>query len=193
MAIDGLCRDLGHHIEVYRKMAKITMADWTCTFNNCVCPVEGKGLLKSHTHKGSMPMAWVVVQKGLRVAKLELIQTDKSYYRSGDISINHAMNILRGSCQNVKMCGLSQSIKSQGLHNLADIGEWREDERQVKFHPRDDSPSKKQALPKAKEHWQLLKAIAEKWSIREMAQGPRELTKPRERRKAEMESWVKSM
>ncbi|KAJ7146761.1 hypothetical protein C8R44DRAFT_827281 [Mycena epipterygia] len=35
IAIDGLARDLNHHITAYRHMARITMADWTCGINDC--------------------------------------------------------------------------------------------------------------------------------------------------------------
>lgn len=34
IAVDGLTRDLNHHIPAYRTMALITMADWTCDINS---------------------------------------------------------------------------------------------------------------------------------------------------------------
>lgn len=193
IAIEGMRRDLCHHIGIYRKMARITLADWTCSFNNCISPIEGKGLKESHTHKGSIPMAWITAQRALRASKIELKSVDKSYYREGDVSIQHVMNILRESRQDEKTRGMSQSIKCQGIIKLSDVGEWVEDEIQVRFNPRADSPFKRRATLKAREHWQSLKAIASEWKLHDIAQGPRELTKTRERRKREMEEWVKAV
>ncbi|KIM42930.1 hypothetical protein M413DRAFT_70252, partial [Hebeloma cylindrosporum] len=35
LAVSGLQRDLNHHITPFRKMAAITLADWTCLLNDC--------------------------------------------------------------------------------------------------------------------------------------------------------------
>ncbi|KAJ6600482.1 hypothetical protein DFH09DRAFT_901420, partial [Mycena vulgaris] len=45
IVVDGLARDLNHHITAYRKMARITMADWTCSINDCINPIDGAVLL----------------------------------------------------------------------------------------------------------------------------------------------------
>ncbi|KAJ3897482.1 hypothetical protein F5879DRAFT_775639, partial [Lentinula edodes] len=43
LATDRIRRDLNHHIKSYRDMARITMADWTCSLNHCVYPISGTG------------------------------------------------------------------------------------------------------------------------------------------------------
>ncbi|PBK92014.1 hypothetical protein ARMGADRAFT_931556, partial [Armillaria gallica] len=44
IAIDGLAHDLNHHVPTYRLMVHITLADWTCSINGCVNPVDSAGL-----------------------------------------------------------------------------------------------------------------------------------------------------
>ncbi|OSD05171.1 hypothetical protein PYCCODRAFT_1362579, partial [Trametes coccinea BRFM310] len=43
-AIQGLIRDLNHHVSTFRTMARITLADWTCMFNDCRSPLEGTAI-----------------------------------------------------------------------------------------------------------------------------------------------------
>ncbi|KAJ7314774.1 hypothetical protein DFH08DRAFT_1040952 [Mycena albidolilacea] len=35
IAVDGIARNLNHHITAYRSMARITLAEWTCDINGC--------------------------------------------------------------------------------------------------------------------------------------------------------------
>ena len=64
IATEGLWRDLNHHVPAYRKMARLTLADWTCTINHCVCPLDGKGLLRDFTGQyRKIPAAWIIVHK----------------------------------------------------------------------------------------------------------------------------------
>jgi hypothetical protein len=51
IAVDGLARDLNHHIPAYRKMALISLADWTCSINDCVSPLDGLGIYKDFTRR----------------------------------------------------------------------------------------------------------------------------------------------
>ena len=51
IAIDGLARDLNHHIPAYRNMALITLADWTCHINNCSNPLVRPGILKDFSQR----------------------------------------------------------------------------------------------------------------------------------------------
>jgi hypothetical protein len=64
IAIEGLSRDLNHHIPVYRHVAWITLADWTCDINNCVYPLDGNSLNKNFMHHyQKMPTSWIIAQK----------------------------------------------------------------------------------------------------------------------------------
>ena len=41
IAVEGLMRDLNHHIPAYQLMARLTLADWMCDINGCVNPLDG--------------------------------------------------------------------------------------------------------------------------------------------------------
>jgi hypothetical protein len=64
IAVEGLGRDLNHHVPAYRTMARIALADWMCEKSDCIYPLDGAGLDKDFTHYAhSIPMAWIVAQK----------------------------------------------------------------------------------------------------------------------------------
>ena len=50
IALEGLMRDLNHHVAAYRDVARITYADWMCRFNNCSHTIDGNGLHKDFSH-----------------------------------------------------------------------------------------------------------------------------------------------
>ncbi|KAG2348417.1 hypothetical protein BDR05DRAFT_835286, partial [Suillus weaverae] len=41
LALQGMLRDLNHHIPAFRIMAAITLSDWMCSLNHCVYPLDG--------------------------------------------------------------------------------------------------------------------------------------------------------
>ena len=95
IAVEGLPRDLNHHIPAYRLMARLTLADWMCDINSCVNPLDGRGLDKDfvrYYHK--IPASWIFAQKGMSKLnpKLSLRLTDSSHIIRGEISISHALN-----------------------------------------------------------------------------------------------------
>ena len=82
IAIEGLTRDLNHHIPAYGLMARINLADWTCSINDCINPLEGWGLIKSFTrYYQKIPASWIIPQKAMSTLspKLSLRLTDCSY------------------------------------------------------------------------------------------------------------------
>ncbi|KAJ6615971.1 hypothetical protein B0H10DRAFT_2219845 [Mycena sp. CBHHK59/15] len=81
IAIDGLARDLNHHIPVYHTMARITMADWTCMINNWIDPIDEMGLRTDFSHYPSkIPYGWIVTQKvmGSVTPRLSLRITERA-------------------------------------------------------------------------------------------------------------------
>ncbi|KAJ7070327.1 hypothetical protein B0H15DRAFT_737458, partial [Mycena belliarum] len=63
IVVEGIARDLNHHIPAYRAMARITLAEWTCNLHNssCVYPLDGSGLSRSYSHYyKKIPAAWIV-------------------------------------------------------------------------------------------------------------------------------------
>jgi len=89
LAVSGLQRDLSHHIPSFRKMAEITLSDWTCGFNNCLNP-----LLSSHTKQPPrrprlLPSAWSLASTVLFSLQLSFIPTDLSFLLHGNVSLRH--------------------------------------------------------------------------------------------------------
>ncbi|KAJ7895329.1 hypothetical protein B0H13DRAFT_1570139, partial [Mycena leptocephala] len=133
IAIDGIARDLNHHIPAYRIMARITMADWTCSINNCTFPLDGPGLLTDFTHyAGRIPYGWIVAQRqmGKISPKLSLRLTDRSELLRGDISISHciAAHEHHAPSQNGSRKLLDghnlRSLRPRGIRKVSDVGNW---------------------------------------------------------------------
>ena len=99
LSIDGLNRDLKHHIPAYCNIVRLTLADWTCSINNCIYLLDGKGLNQNFTHYWKcIPTAWIIAQQymGSNELRLALHCTDVSYISSGDIVILHVLNLAKG-------------------------------------------------------------------------------------------------
>jgi hypothetical protein len=82
IAVEGLTRDLNHHIPAYRLIARINLADWNCSINDCMNPLDGRGLIKSFTrYYRKIPASWIIAQKAMSTLslKLSLRLTDYSY------------------------------------------------------------------------------------------------------------------
>ena len=99
LSIDGLNCDLKHHIPAYRNIARLTLADWTCSINNCTYPLDGKGHDQNFTHYlKCIPTAWIIALQymGSNELRLALHCTNISYISSGDIAISHVLNLAKG-------------------------------------------------------------------------------------------------
>jgi len=140
IAVDGLARDLNHHIPAYRNMARITLADWTCNINDCVNPLEGIGIHKDFTRRlqyHTIPAAWIVAQKEMGAVKppMLLCATDQSYILNGDVSISHCLKLLK-THDNAGPDGLAAySLRTAGFKLVKQLGEWISVNQTIKFHP----------------------------------------------------------
>ncbi|KZV90808.1 hypothetical protein EXIGLDRAFT_676719 [Exidia glandulosa HHB12029] len=130
LAVDGLARDLNHHIHAYREMANITLADWTCERNDCVYPFDTVGLSKPiHMNsKSSLPVAWIVAHETMRTFQpaLHLRRTDMSYILRGDISATHALRVAKAVMPNIPTVSATATgvLRRRDIHWLADFGTW---------------------------------------------------------------------
>jgi hypothetical protein len=100
IAVDGLAHDLNHHIPAYRNLARITLADWTCSINHCVNPLKGNGIQQDFTRRlqyHTIPAAWIIAQKEMGAMKppLRLCATDQSHILNGDVSISHCLKLIK--------------------------------------------------------------------------------------------------
>ncbi|KAF9058035.1 hypothetical protein BJ165DRAFT_1360880, partial [Panaeolus papilionaceus] len=74
LAVEGLNRDLNHHIPAYRNMALITLADWTCDKSGCRNPLEDGGLTKDFAKQmKQIPASWITAQKTMKVNRTTLL------------------------------------------------------------------------------------------------------------------------
>ena len=128
LAVEGLMRDLNHHLTAYRSMAKITLLDWMCDKNNCSYPLAGDGLRTDFSRMGnSIPHAWLTAHQILKNLDLSLLETDQSYIAEGDVSFSHIVR----SCSHNRLQRLEnvngttlRSLRLKGVRKLADVGRW---------------------------------------------------------------------
>ncbi|KAJ7228423.1 hypothetical protein GGX14DRAFT_530225 [Mycena pura] len=88
----GLQRDLNHPIISYRTLARITLADWQCSVNECINPLDGHGLKRTFVHQaGRIPYAWIVAQHAMATSNppLALKRTDICDVLPGTMTLAH--------------------------------------------------------------------------------------------------------
>ena len=128
IAIEGLMRDLNHHVAAYRDVARITYADWMCRFNNCGHTIDGKGLTKDFSHRfGQIPATWLVAHKVMSTLspKLNLRRTDVSFILTGEVSIHHIMNICKSYGLQFLDGTTVNCLARKGIATLQDLGQWK--------------------------------------------------------------------
>ncbi|KAK0439458.1 uncharacterized protein EV420DRAFT_1316137 [Desarmillaria tabescens] len=112
-AVNGLLRDLNHHIGTFRDMARITLADWTCQLNHCVFPLHGASLNTSFMRQQSgLPFQWRLAHDTMRQNGLSIRNTDLSFLFYGDVSLRHLNRTLHTRL----------SLPPQFITNLANAG-----------------------------------------------------------------------
>ncbi|KAL0946881.1 hypothetical protein HGRIS_013047 [Hohenbuehelia grisea] len=93
-AVQGLLRDLNHHIPTFRNMARVTLADWTCMPGHCVYPLADAGLAFSFNRQTrNFPSNWITAHSILREQRISIRQTDLSYVYSGDAALRHILRL----------------------------------------------------------------------------------------------------
>lgn len=127
IAIDGLACDLNHHIPAYKLMAHIMLADWTCTINGCMNPLDSAGLQQNFVHYyGQIPTAWIVAQKGMgkMPSPLSLHLTDQSFISRCEMSLTHAAKICARNSRNLPHGHVWISLWVRGIQWLHQVGKW---------------------------------------------------------------------
>src|ERR1700683_2038054 len=128
IAVEGIWHDLNHHVPAYQNMARLTLANWTCTINHCVYLLDGKGLLRDFTgYYQKIPAAWIIAHKAMMTLelKLALILTDSSYILCGEVSLSHVLNISKAQGRLVPDERAVKTLSSHGVVYLANIGSWQ--------------------------------------------------------------------
>lgn len=108
-------------------MARITLADWTCSINNCRNPLDGDGLHhKFSRYWSKLPGAWIVGQEGMIRTLVSLRATDYSFITKGEISISHIHNLMPGSSESA-YDRIWKSLRVRGVHWIEQVGYWTSD------------------------------------------------------------------
>ena len=161
IAVDGLARDLNHHIPAYRNMALITLADWTCSLNNCVHPLAEPGISKDfsrRTHFNTIPAAWIIAQKEMGSMKppLCLLPTDQCHILKGDVSISHCLKLLKTHNHSLPSGSTAYSLRIAGIRLIKQLGTWRPLNLKMIFNPfniDDQLPAHHRTTSAVKTNW----------------------------------------
>ena len=202
LSIEGLSRDLNHHIPAYRTMALITRADWICEKCNCINPLDGAGLQKDCTRQlKSIPASWIIAQKTMCTISLSLKETDQSYVPKGDISLAHAVNIfnhkvsIAGQDPNLKISGTAlRTIQRKNIMRIQDLGKWLiNDDGSVTIHPQGQIFDKSWTQPARRNWTTITKTLQDHLDIDDLLCGATELAKPRHIRQHKSEELIRNL
>ena len=161
IAVDGIARDLNHHIFAYRTMALITLADWTCTLNNCINPLAEPGINKDfsrRTHFNTIPTAWIIAQKEMGNMKppLCLLSTDQAHILNGEVSISHCLRLLKTHDQSFPNGSTAYSLRTTGIRLIRQLGSWCNVNHKLSFKPfniEDQLPPHPKPTTAVKNNW----------------------------------------
>jgi hypothetical protein len=98
LAVSGLHHDLTHHLPSFRKMASITLSDWSCKLNRCIHPLSPPySLTHNPTSRSSrlLPFSWLLAASFLSTLHLSILPTDLSYILDGSVALQHLLSQFR--------------------------------------------------------------------------------------------------
>ncbi|KAI0364747.1 hypothetical protein BV20DRAFT_955566 [Pilatotrama ljubarskyi] len=122
-AIEGLLRDLNHHVPAFRSMARITLADWTCMFNKCRSPLEGSVSRSFSRLKRRLPAAWITTHEVLHELDLGIRLTDQSFLFHRNIALHHLIRTLPPPPSSPDSLSIT-NLERAGLTHLSQLGSW---------------------------------------------------------------------
>src|SRR5258708_1351841 len=90
LTLTGLLQDLNHHVDMFQKMALISLANWECSILPCVFPFSLSGLRSSFLHHcHSLPFPFVLTHSVLHSLNLEIQVLDQSDILYCQVSLSH--------------------------------------------------------------------------------------------------------
>ncbi|KZV99524.1 hypothetical protein EXIGLDRAFT_640506 [Exidia glandulosa HHB12029] len=200
LAVEGLARDLNHHVPAYRTMANITLADWTCERNDCVYPFDAVGLKKTiHSNsKNSLPIAWIVAHDTMRTMRptLHLRRTDVSWVLDGDVSLTHALKVAKAVEPTRPQVGATATavLRRRGIQTLADCGAWVKRGERIEFAPLSTYPRVQSGrADPGPARWQEVAQAIAGLPISAMFDGPVDLLVTRDLRRRRAEEYIRAV
>ncbi|KAH7904153.1 hypothetical protein BJ138DRAFT_1186025, partial [Hygrophoropsis aurantiaca] len=188
-AVNGLQRDLNHHIPYFRSMALITLNDWSCSLNHCKPPFapESKSFRRSTKQ---LPWSWILAHSVLRRLGISIIHTDQSYILRGDVSLRHVYNIVKSSSRflNANMIHL---LSLNGVNLLSDLGQWSTHvTHQPVFHV-SASALQSMQFTSVRTHWNSIRNTFDMLPISAIVSGDWHLALPRAERRERTENVIR--
>jgi hypothetical protein len=204
IAVDGLARDLNHHIPAYRKMALITLADWTCSINDCVNPLAGLGIYKDFTRRlqyHTIPATWIIAQKEMGSMKppLRLYATDQSHILNGEVSISHCLKLIKKHNPLCPSGSAALSLRTNSFKMVKQLGSWSSTNHGVVFHllKMDDQLKllnlHKKPSPTAKLNWNKITYALSHIDFNCLFDGSTDLLIPRAQRLDNAEHYITAL
>ena len=200
LSVEGLSRDLNHHIPAYRMMALLTRADWICEKCGCVNPLDGIGLQKDCIRQlKSIPASWIIAQKTMRSISLSLKETDQSYVPIGDVSLAHAINIFNHKISitnpELKINGTAlRTLQRRGIKKISDVGKWLvNNDGTVTIHAYHQVFDKSWTLPASRNWTNITETLRDHLHIDDLLCGTTELAKPRHMRQNQNEEYIRNL
>ncbi|KAJ7670182.1 hypothetical protein DFH06DRAFT_1125569 [Mycena polygramma] len=133
--VDGILRDLNHHITAYRTMARITLAEWTCNINECIYPLDGIGLRKTFTHYyKKIPAAWITAHGVMSSMRdpISLRMTDQHEILTGHLSISHVVSLCNRHAVEFMRASWLFDGPQDLLASRLDRHHWAEDSEKIR-------------------------------------------------------------
>ena len=201
IAVDGLTRDLNHHISSYRNMALITLADWTCYINDCINPLIEPGVFKDFSRRlqfHTLPAAWIIAQKVMGSMKppLRLLSTDQSHILNGDVSVSHALKILKIHDDSSPSGTAAYSLRSSGFQFVKQLGQWLSIDHSLKFLPYlidNQTSSTKKPSNAVRSNWDKTTLALSNSHLEWFFSGSTDLLTPRLQRRDEAENYIRAL
>ena len=189
-------RDLNHHIQAYRQVARITYADWMCRYNSCGRSMDGDGLQRKFSHLyGKIPATWLIAHSLLQSTspKLSLRLTDASFIINGEVSILHLMNVCKARNLQTLNGVAVNCLARVGITLLRNLGRWKRDNMgKWVFETRDKSDVNTTLWTEATSRsWDKAKELLANSHINWLFDGEDDLLTPREERQRNAENKIK--
>lgn len=195
IAVDGLARDLNHHIPAYRCMARVTLADWTCHLNGCIYPLDRQGLGRTFTRfVGSVPTAWIIAQEHLAKCKISVRITDQSHLLVGECSLSHVLSLVKPHLRwpEPPSGHIIRSVRAMGFRLLKQVGQWGViNGNKTTFVTCPIPPGR--WSPAQRKNWQLMREFLACAEIGMLYDGDPDLLLSRDVRRSRSEAYIKSL
>jgi hypothetical protein len=182
-------------------MALITLADWTCSINECINPLVQPGIMKDFSRRlqyHTIPAAWIVAQKEMASFEppLCLCSTDLSHFLNGDVSISHTLKLLKPFDNACPSGSSAYSLRTAGLRLINQLGTWSHVNQSLKFTPfkiADRLPNPQRLSAAVVANWNKVTLSLSQSNLNWFFHGSVDLLTPRLQRRDDAELYIQAL